>query len=90
MAEDEKREVEDLTRVKLRGIDEVRAFLEDLGDGIKFVESIVTDVSGGVRLILRANQALIGAIAKNDVDAEIDFHKRRIEELEASRKVRKL
>jgi len=83
-------EEKDLKEVKLGTLDEVRAFLENLGDGIRYVEQIVTDVGGGVRMILRANKAVIAALNTGNVDAEIEYHRKRIEELEAAKKVRKL
>jgi len=94
MSKDEKGEKEpqakDLTEVKLGTLDEVRIFLEQLGDGINYVERIVSDVGGGVRMILRANRAVIAALTSKSLDDEIEYHRKRIEELEASKKVRKL
>lgn len=88
--EEGKPKVRDLTEVKFSTLEEVRIFLEQLGDGVKYVEQIVSDVGSGTRMILRANQAVIAALSSKSVEDEIEYHKRKIEELEAAKKVQAL
>jgi len=90
---EEKKELKIRDLVEISGFKswvEVSNFLHDLGGGVEQVEKIVTDVGLGTRLILRGVEAAIGAFDESVIDSEIERHRKKIEELEAAKKIRKL
>lgn len=61
-------------------------FLKNIGKGINDVERIVSNVNTGVSILLETGKYVIGALTQPTVDAQIDFHRRQLEQLEKKKR----
>lgn len=64
----------------------VGMFLQQLGKGIDDVDQIVSNVNTGFSILLDTGRKVVGALTEPRIDAEIEYHRRQLERLEAKKR----
>lgn len=89
MAREEDKEVKVRELVEYGGFKTwaaVSTFLQQLGKGIDDVDQIVSNVNTGFSILLDTGRKVVGALSEPRIDAEIEYHLRQLERLEAKKR----